>query len=81
MINMFSISHNAFNPFNYIFWEGFMPYQQYFSYLMVTVHKSMFPGLFLTSTQPVYYLDTSGPVVTAILIILSANFHLENPII
>ena len=23
----------------------FTPYQQYFSYLMATVHKSMFPGL------------------------------------
>ena len=26
---------------------GFMPYQQCFSYLTETVHKSMFPGLFL----------------------------------
>ena len=28
----------------------FTPYQHYFSYLMATVHQSMFPGLFLTST-------------------------------
>ena len=28
---------------------GFMAYQPCFSYLMQTVHKSMFPGLFLTS--------------------------------
>ena len=29
------------------------PYQQYFSYLTATVHKAMFPRLFLTSTKPV----------------------------
>ena len=28
----------------------FTPYQQYFSYLTGTIHKSMFPGLFITST-------------------------------
>ena len=33
-----------------LFVWGFTPYQQYFSYLTATVHKSMFPGLFLTST-------------------------------
>ena len=34
----------------YLFIWGFQLYQQYFSYLKGTVHKSMFPGLFLTST-------------------------------
>ena len=29
---------------------GFTPFQLYFSYLTMAVHKSMFPGLFLTST-------------------------------
>ena len=29
---------------------GFMPYRHYFSYLMATDHKSMYSGLFLTST-------------------------------
>ena len=29
-----------------LFVRGFTPYQQYFSYLTATVHKSMFPGLF-----------------------------------
>ena len=38
---------------------GLTQYQQYLRYLMATVHKSMFPGLFLTSTQP----ETDGPVV------------------
>ena len=33
-----------------LFVWGFMPYQQHFSYLAATVHKSMFPGLFLTNT-------------------------------
>ena len=33
-----------------LFVWGFTLYQQYFSYLMATVHKSMFPGLCLTST-------------------------------
>ena len=33
-----------------IFVRGFTPYQQYFSYLMATVQKSMLPGPFLTST-------------------------------
>ena len=33
----------------YLFVWGFMPYQQYFSYLTATIHKAMFPGLFLTS--------------------------------
>ena len=42
---------------------GFMLYQQYFSYLTSTVHKSMFPGLFLTSTEPVHYPDTCRPVL------------------
>ena len=41
---------------------GFSPYQQYFSYLTATVHKSMFPRLFLISSQPVHYPDTSGPI-------------------
>ena len=36
---------------------GFTLYQQYFSYLTATVYKSMFPGLFLTSTSPVHYSD------------------------
>ena len=39
---------------------GFMLYQQYFSYLTARVHKSMFPGLFLTSAEPVHYPDTIG---------------------
>ena len=34
---------------------GFTPYQQYFTYLMATVQKSMFPGLFLNQ-----YLTTFG---------------------
>ena len=42
---------------------GSTPYQQYFSYLKATVHKSIFPGLFLTGTEPVHYPDTGGPVV------------------
>ena len=29
--------------------RGFMPYQQYFSYIMGTVHKFMFPRLLLNS--------------------------------
>ena len=36
------------------------PYQQYFSYLTATVHKSMFLALFLSSTYPVHYPDTAG---------------------
>ena len=36
--------------FDVTFVSGFTPYQQYFSFLTATVHKSMFPGLFLTST-------------------------------
>ena len=32
---------------NLFFCFCFMPYQQYFSYLTVTVNKSTFPGLFL----------------------------------
>ena len=30
--------------------RGFTPYECYCSYLKATVHKSMFPGQFLTST-------------------------------
>ena len=33
-----------------LFVWGFTLDQQYFIYLMATVHKSMFPGLFLTNT-------------------------------
>ena len=46
-----------------LFVWGFKPYQQYFSHLMATVHKSMFPGPSLTTTKPVHYPDTGGPVV------------------
>ena len=42
---------------------GFTPYHQYFGYSTVTVHKSLFLGLFLTSTLPVHCPDTGGPVV------------------
>ena len=41
----------------------FTQIQRYFSYLMATVLKSMFPKPFLTSSQPVHYPDTGGPVV------------------
>ena len=34
----------------------FTLYQRYFSYVVATVHKSMFHGLFLNSTQPLHYL-------------------------
>ena len=57
-----------------IIWEpcgfvwGFTPYEQYFSYLMATVHKSMFPGLFLTSTYQSIIL-TRRPRRSAIPII------------
>ena len=44
--------------YDYIVCWGFMLYQVYFSFLTATVHKSMFPGLFLTSTLPVHYPDT-----------------------
>ena len=37
--------------------------KQYFSYFTATVYKSMFPGLFLTSTKPAHYPDIGGPVV------------------
>ena len=47
----------------YLFVWGFTSYQQYFSYLTATAHKLMFPGLFLTSTSPVHYPDTGGPVI------------------
>ena len=50
-----------------ICFQGFTLYQQYFSYLMATVHKSMFPGLFLTSTEPVHYPDTGRPVTVVVL--------------
>ena len=56
---------NDFHPFppapiertfeNIVFVWVFMPYQQYFSYLTATVHKSMFPGLFLTLSQTTYF--------------------------
>ena len=46
-----------------LFVLGFMPYQKYFSYLMATVHKSMFLELFLISSSPVHYPYTRGPVV------------------
>ena len=42
---------------------GFTPYQQYYIYLTATVHKSIFPGLLPTSTLPVHYPDTGGPVL------------------
>ena len=37
------------NPITW-FCLDFTSYQQYFSYSTTTVHKSMFPGLYLTST-------------------------------
>ena len=48
-----------------VFVWGFILYQQYrcFSYLTATVHKSVFPGLFLNSTSPAHYPDTEVPVV------------------
>ena len=55
-----------------LFVWGFKPYQQYFSHLMATVHKSMFPGPSLTTTKPVHYPDTGGPVVVLFPTILSA---------
>ena len=55
-------SENALHEFALFVW-GFTLYQQYFSYLMATLHRSMFPGPFLTSTVPVYYPDTGGPVI------------------
>ena len=55
----FVISYHIFN----IYILSFTPYQQNFSSLMVTVHKSMFPGQFLTSTKQVDYPDTGEPVV------------------
>ena len=39
---------------------AFTPYQRYFSYLTATVHKPMFPGLYLTSPKQVHYPDTGG---------------------
>ena len=63
------LSANEFNLdqskilFVCLFVWDFMPYQQYFSYLTTTVHKSMFPGLFLTSTYPGHYPDNGGPVI------------------
>ena len=46
-----------------LFVWAFTPYQQYFNYSTATVHNSLFPGLLLTSTLPVHYPDTGGPVV------------------
>ena len=64
------IIRNRIYIYNYVktqtsslFGWGFTPYQRYFSYLTTTVHKSMFPALFLTGTKPVHYPDTGGPVV------------------
>ena len=37
------------NFFTKIVCLGLLLYKRYFSYLMATVHKSMFPGLFLSS--------------------------------
>ena len=53
-------------------WD-FTPYQQYFSYLSVTVHKSMFPGLFFNQyiTSPLSKHWRAS--CSAIPIILSAK--------
>ena len=45
-----SLCGNGLKASKNLFVWDIMPYQQYSSYLMATVHKSMFPGLFLTST-------------------------------
>ena len=47
-----SLGYQTKGPFGPIimFVWGFMPSQQYFSYLTATVHKSMFPEIFLAST-------------------------------
>ena len=44
-----SVSEFWLAPLSFL-WICFMLYQRYLSYLTATVHKPMFPGLFLTST-------------------------------
>ena len=55
--NIVEKGENAFSSNPTMFSEGlcfvsleFYTFQQYFSYLTAAVHKSMFPGLFLTSS-------------------------------
>ena len=61
--------------FEMIGW-GFTPYQQYFTHLMVTVHKSIqLSWTIFQLVKPVHYPVTGRSVVvlTAISIILSAK--------
>ena len=44
----------------YLFIWGLTPYQWYFSYLKATIHKSMFPGLFLSSINQSIILTLAG---------------------
>ena len=50
-----------------VFVSEFTPCQQFFSFLTMTVHKSLFPGLFLTRTKLLHYPETDGPVVVLFL--------------
>ena len=67
--NMSSLSASILScPVNKIivyiqFVWGFTLYPQYLSYLTAIVHKSVFPGLFLTKAYPVHYPDTGRPVI------------------
>ena len=47
----------------YVFLEVFTLYQQYFTYLMATVLKFLFPRLLLTNTLTVHYPDIGWPVL------------------
>ena len=59
-VNVLSNSSLLCRLENAFFVRGCALYQQYFNYFTATVHKPTFPGLFLTTTQPVHYPEAAG---------------------
>ena len=56
----YNVSNRSMKHSISLFVWGFTPYQQYFSYLTATVHKSMFAGLLLPTLNQSIILTLAG---------------------